>query len=130
MSGGYFNYQQYHIVDIAGSIDDYIYGHQFDDDIIDKLKSLRTCGHELTSEDEYIIEHGRSMPNPDGYTPETLEELKRGLAVMRMAYVYAQQIDWLLSADYDEETFHMMLEKELDGLNLLHAKQSLKTNNI
>ena len=49
-------------------------------------------------------------------TPETIEEFKKGLEIIRKAYVYAQRIDWLLSGDDGEESFHLRLKEDLDKL--------------
>ena len=38
------------------------------------------------------------------------------LAILKKAYVYAQRIDWLLSDDDGEESFHKRLKEELDNL--------------
>lgn len=57
----------------------------------------------------------------DGLSPkkprkETIEEFKQGLSILRKAYIYAQRIDWLLSGDDGEESFHKRLKEELDNL--------------
>jgi hypothetical protein len=51
-----------------------------------------------------------------GYSAETIEEFKKGLVIMRQAYIYAQRIDWIMSGDDGEESFHKRLKKELDEL--------------
>jgi len=70
----------------------------------------------------YIDEH--YAPDEDGEIPyypewseETLQEFRRGIAVLKRAIVYAQRIDWLLSHDDGEETFHKRLKEELDKLD-------------
>ena len=50
------------------------------------------------------------------FSPETIEEFKKGLALLRQAYVYAQRIDWLVSADDGEDSFHNRLKFELEKL--------------
>ena len=50
------------------------------------------------------------------YSKETIEEFKKGLSLLRKAYVYAQRIDWLLSDDDGEESFHKRLKEELGNL--------------
>lgn len=124
MSGGHFDYQQYHITEIADLIEGYIYGPQYDDDTIKELERYAETPFGEVAKDElaYIKEHKRGIPNSYGYTPETLEELKKGLAVMRRASVYAQRIDWLFSGDDGEETFHERLKEELDNLDLSAVK--------
>lgn len=51
-----------------------------------------------------------------GFTPETIAEFKKGLLVLRQAFVYAQRIDWLVSGDDGEEQFHKRLKDELVSL--------------
>ena len=50
------------------------------------------------------------------FTEETIKEFKTGLAILRQAYIYAQRIDWLVSGDDGEESFHLRLKTELDEL--------------
>ena len=113
MSGGYYEYAQYHINDIANYIEDYIYGHSLDEeDINDYIKSRWL----EDKEKEYIRKNKHTKPNPFDYNKETIKELKKGLAILRKAYIYAQRIDWLLSGDDGEESFHKRLKEELDNL--------------
>lgn len=70
----------------------------------------------------YIDEH--YAPDEDGEIPrypdwseETLQEFRRGIAVLKRAIVYAQRIDWLLSGDDGEESFHERLKEELNKLD-------------
>ena len=88
MSGGHFEYQEYKIDEIAESIDHYIDGTGEEDE------SANACG----------------------FKPETLEELKTAIAILRKAYIYAKRIDYLLSGDDGEESFHRRLKEELSKL--------------
>ena len=113
MSGGYYEYAQYHINDIANAIEEYINGYSLDEeDINDYIKSRWL----EDKEKEYIRKNKHTKPNPFDYNKETIKELKKGLAILRKAYIYAQRIDWLLSADDGEESFHKRLKEELDNL--------------
>lgn len=47
------------------------------------------------------------------YSPRTIDEFRNAIDVMKIAYVYAQRIDWLVSADDSEYTFQRLLDKEL-----------------
>ena len=47
------------------------------------------------------------------FTPATIAEFRVGSFFLRTAAVYAQRIDWLVSGDDSEETFHQRLAKEL-----------------
>ena len=113
MSGGSFDYYQWHIDDIANSIENYIYGHSIDEDRIEEYIE----DHWLEDkEKEYILKNQHTLPNSYEYSKETIKEFKKGLAILRKAYVYAQRIDWLLSGDDGEESFHERLKEELDNL--------------
>ena len=92
MSGGHFDYNQCHIEDIAEEIEHLIASNN-DDDI-----------------DYYGDPKGRF------YSEETIEEFKQGLQALRIAYVYAQRIDWLVSGDDGEDSFHKRLEDDLSAL--------------
>ena len=115
MSGGHFDYYQWQINDIANSIEDYIYGHSLDEEDIDYYIE----DHWLEDkEKEYVIKNKHTVPNLYEYSKETIKEFKKGLAILRKAYVYAQRIDWLLSGDDGEESFHERLKEELDNLKI------------
>ena len=92
MSGGHFQYKQWEIGNIADEVEQLI----------------------LTNDSEEKDEWG----DRKGYhfSPETIEEFKKGLALLRQAYVYAQRIDWLVSADDGEDSFHNRLKFELEKL--------------
>ena len=89
MSGGRFQYQQYSIWQIAEEIQ-----HVID-----------------TNEDESINEWGDKRGR--GYMPEVIARLQEGVRALRIAYVYAQRADWLLSDDDSEESFLRRLGNEL-----------------
>ena len=113
MSGGHFDYYQWQINDIANSIEDYVYGHSLDEEDV----KYYIKDHWLEEEEkEYIIKNKHTLPNSHEYSKETIKEFKKGLAILRKAYIYAQRIDWLLSGDDGEESFHERLKEELDNL--------------
>jgi hypothetical protein len=92
MSGGHFQYKQWEIGNIADEVEQLI----LDNDSEEK--------------DEWGDRKGYH------YSPETIEEFKKGLVLLRQAYVYAQRIDWLVSADDGEDSFHNRLKFELEKL--------------
>lgn len=65
--------------------------------------------------EEYKDEDGETVYFND-FSKETLEEFKTAIELLRKAAVYAQRIDWLLSGDDGEETFHQRLEEDLKNL--------------
>lgn len=113
MSGGHFDYNQWRISEIADQLEDYIYGHSIDEeDIEDYIED-----HWLEEEEkEYIRKNKHTIPNRYEFSKKTIKEFKKGLSILRKAYVYAQRIDWLLSADDGEDSFHSRLKEELDNL--------------
>lgn len=113
MSGGHFDYNQWRISEIADQLEDYIYGHSIDEEDIEEYIE----NHWLDDEEkEYVLKHKHTIPNRYNFNKQTIKEFKKGLSILRKAYIYAQRIDWLLSADDGEENFHSRLKSELDNL--------------
>ena len=50
----------------------------------------------------------------NNYNEETIKELKKAVDVLKVGYIYAHRIDWLLSGDDGEEAFHKRLKEELN----------------
>ena len=92
MSGGHFQYKQWEIGNIADEVEQLI----------------------LTNDSEEKDQWGDRKGYH--YTPETIEEFKKGLVLLRQAYVYAQRIDWLVSGDDGQDSFHRRLKFELEKL--------------
>jgi len=90
MSGGHFQYKQWEIGNIADEVEQII---------------LDNDSQEM---DEWGYRKGY------GYSPETIEEFKRALLILRQAHVYVQRIDWLVSGDDGEDSFHRRLKIELE----------------
>ncbi len=113
MSGGRFAYAQYRIADIYTGIEDYVNGHELDEDEVRDYINNRWLEDE---EKDYIRNHKHTIPNRYGYSEETLFEFRKGIEILKQAEVYAQRIDWLLSGDDGEESFHERLKEDLDKL--------------
>jgi hypothetical protein len=94
MSGGHFQYKQWEISNIADEVEQLI----------------------LKNDSEERNQWGDKMAY--NFTPETIEEFKKGLTILRQAYVYAQRIDWLVSYDDGEDSFHSRLKYDLEKLKL------------
>lgn len=119
MSGGYWEYGQWRIQDIADRLEEYIYGRELDDGDIDGYIRDAFWGwndEEKRKAEKYVRENHRTLPNQYEYSEETIAEFKKGLEILRRAYVYAQRIDWLLSGDDSEESFHERMKEELNEL--------------
>lgn len=92
MSGGHFNYDQYRIGYIADEIEELI----------------------RNNDDESVNEWGDTVGR--GYTAETIAEFKTAVELLRKAQIYAHRIDWLVSCDDGEDTFHERLAEDLENL--------------
>jgi hypothetical protein len=88
MSGGKFDYKQYEISYIADAIEELI----------------RTNSDE--SLDEFGDRRGRH------YSPETIYEFAEAVKHLRRAFAYVHRIDWLVSGDTNEESFHKRLVED------------------
>lgn len=64
------------------------------------------------TEEVYLDELGREIYHPE-YTEETIKEFKNAIRALRIAQVYAQRVDWLISGDDGEESFHERLAEDL-----------------
>jgi hypothetical protein len=89
MSGGAFNYSQHKILDM-----------------IDKLNGLV-----LSNESE--VKDAWGDPVGRFYSKETIEEFNTAIRVLNDAYTYSHRIDWLISGDDSEESFHRLLKEDL-----------------
>jgi hypothetical protein len=94
MSGGHFQYEQYKISQIADEVEQII------------------RDNDSTEKDEYGYDKGWH------YKPETIEKFKIGLSLLRLAAIAAQRIDWLVSCDDGEDTFHERWDKDFAELAL------------
>ena len=109
MSGGAFDYQQYHIDRIADDIDQLVRknGRKKNEEEKRDEHWRDADWYKKYPEDEYHYE----------YAPAVIAELKQAVEILRIAGVYAQRIDWLISGDDGEESFLKRLEEDLQKLN-------------
>ena len=71
--------------------------------------------------DVYRIREGETWDYADGgyypdYSPETLQEFRNAIHQLRKAAIYAQRVDWLISGDDGEDSFHRRLKEDLEKL--------------
>lgn len=92
MSGGHFDYDQYRIDQIAEDISQIIRNNKNEE------------------RDEWGSKKGYFFPD------EVIEEFKKAVQILDTAYVYVQRIDYLLSGDDGEDSFHSRLKEELNSL--------------
>lgn len=105
MSGGAFNYYQYHINTIIDDIESVIH------------KNKKPISYEELSNWEKNNYDVNNPPLYSEYSDKTIEEFKKGVNILKQAVVYAQRIDWLLSGDDGEETFHERLKEDLSKID-------------
>lgn len=85
MSGGHFDYVQHNL-----------------DDVVEEMNRLI---------------YKNSSPNEYGYannfSQETLNEFVNTIRAVKLARVYVQRVDWLVSGDDGENTFHEKLKEDI-----------------
>ena len=89
MSGGYFDYKNYEVTIIADGINQLI----------------------LTNDSNEKNEWGNDKGHH--YSEETIKRFKEAEEMLRKALIYAHRIDYLVSGDDSEESFHTRLEEDL-----------------
>ena len=57
------------------------------------------------------------IENLKGFSEQTIAEFKKAVQALRIAYIYTQRIDWLVSGDDGEDTFHRKLKLSLANLS-------------
>lgn len=102
MSGGFFEYKQYHINEIANSIEE-------------ELNKQSKMKEDLYFDRSYYDQY----PEEKFYEtyPEIVQEkMMEAIKQLRIASIYAQRVDWFLSGDDGEESFISRLEEELKDI--------------
>ena len=92
MSGGHFDYKQYEIDEIIREIERLV-----------KFNNADVVG-------EWGQRNGRV------YSDETIAKFKIAVDILSQAVIMAQRIDWLVSGDDGEETFHRRWDEGLKNL--------------
>lgn len=108
MSGGAFDYKQWHIQEIADEIEQRILS-----------AGLRMPKEELIREGygyspNFDLDHAEEYHRD--FESKTIEIMERAVYVLRMAYIYTQRVDWMLSGDDGEDDLVKRLEEELKEL--------------
>jgi len=89
MSGGRFDYLQYRFTEITDDIE------------------LEINNNNIKTEE---------WSDPNNFSEETIQEFKNAIIAIKKAQIYAQRVDWLLSGDDNESTFHNRLKEDLSKL--------------
>jgi hypothetical protein len=104
MSGGTFEYMQWHIEYIANEIED----------------EINRQGKEIPRENRcHLNEWYEKYPEDKfypTYSKDVQEKLKEAVKALRVAYIYANRVDRFLAGDDGEESFLKRLSSELEKL--------------
>ena len=109
MSGGHWHYIQHRFTDVAEDIDELIEKNG-------KPKSEKELKEESWYDDDWYEKYPEDL-NHYEYPPEVIEEFKKASQAIKIAQVYIQRMDWLLSGDDGEESFLRRIEEDLEKLN-------------
>ena len=105
MSGGAFQYDQYKIGYIADQIE-----HEIEKS--GRRKTTEELKDESWRNSEWYDIYPEDLYHHE-YQPEVIERFKEAVKALRIAEIYAQRVDWLLSGDDGEDNFLKRLEQEL-----------------
>jgi hypothetical protein len=103
MSGGHFEYKQYHVNELAEEIDR----------LIAKAHKIR---EDLKNTPDDPCDPGYCWERFYNFTEETVAKFIEARDTLRRASVMAQRVDWLVSGDDGEESFHRRWEEDLKEL--------------
>lgn len=109
MSGGRYNYDQYKIGYIADAIEQEIRKSG-------KPKTTKELKSENWHDNDWYKKYPEELYHYK-YPDEVIAKFKDAVNILRIAEVYAQRIDWLLSGDDGEESFLERLDEDLRKLN-------------
>ena len=98
MSGGFYEYKQYVLDEIADSI------------------QLEIEQNGSTEDDGFGHDRGRH------YAPLVIDRMSEAVMALRIASTYAQRVDWLLSGDDSEDSFLRHLDEDLVHQEDAHAR--------
>ena len=102
MSGGAFEYKQFHIKQIAEEIQ----------------SELDKQGKERSKEELYMMgDYYEKYPEERfeiTYPKEIQDKMNEAVKALEIAHIYAQRVDWYLSGDDGDESFLRRLKEELN----------------
>lgn len=110
MSGGFFDYNQSKIRNMINSIEELINNNG-------RVKTEQELKDGAWTSD--YKEYYEKYPEEKyfhKYPDEVIEEFKKAITNLEIAYIYAQRIDWLVSGDDGEESFIKRLNEDLNKL--------------
>ena len=116
MSGGRFDYKQWHIGNIAD---------QIEQEVIVSGKPIPKSKWDYFERQEYEETH--KQPMNYAFPDEVLRRMEEAVYALRKAAIYAQRVDYLLCSDDGEECFEERLKKELAELD---SKSKMGENGV
>jgi len=108
MSGGHWEYIQYRLTDVAEDIDKLIEKNG-------KLKSEEELKENSWHDDDWYNKYPEDRYYYE-YSQEAIEQFKAALMMIKIAQIYMQRMDWLLSGDDGEESFLRRIDEDLKKL--------------
>jgi hypothetical protein len=108
MSGGHWEYLQYRFTDVSEDIEKLIEKNG-------RPKTDEELKEERWHDDDWYNKYPEDKCHYE-YPPEVIEEFKKGAEAIKLAQIYMQRMDWLLSGDDGEESFISRLKNDLEKL--------------
>lgn len=108
MSGGHWGYIQHRFADVEEDIDELIEKNG-------KPKSEEQIKEESWYDDDWYNKYPEDRYHYE-YNEDVIEQFKKAAHAIRIAQIYMQRMDWLLSGDDGEESFLRRIDKDLKEL--------------
>ena len=108
MSGGHWNYLQYRLTDVAEDIDKLIEQNG-------KPKTEEELKEETWRDEDWYNKYPEDRYYYE-YDEDVIEQFKKAAHAIRIAQIYMQRMDWLLSGDDGEESFLRRIDEDLKEL--------------
>ena len=115
---GHYRYVNHHFVDFGDALHYYTHNDRYE--VLDRDDKVLWVQDKNTKQ-VYEIKYFTYEEYKDGnyypeYSDETIKEFENAIDILNKASVYVHRIDWFLSGDDGEESFHLRLKEELDKL--------------
>jgi len=108
MSGGHWEYLQYRFTDVFEDIEKLIEKNG-------QPKSAEEIKENSWRDDDWYNKYPEDKFHYK-YPEEVIEEFKKGAEIIKLAQIYMQRLDWLLSGDDGEESFIGRLKQDKEKL--------------
>ena len=108
MSGGHWDYLQYRLIDVSYDIEKLVEKNG-------QPKSAEELKENSWRDDDWYNKYPEDKFHYK-YPEEVIEEFKKGVDIIKLAQIYMQRMDWLLSGDDGEESFISRLKQDKEKL--------------